>query len=110
MPRLKLVLCCLICAAAWSREFSSSITGAVVDAQGAVVPNTKITAVLITTGGRSETTSGPDGLYTIPFLIPGIYRVEAQAPGFKHYVRERVEASTGERIGLDIRLDVGDIT
>jgi len=110
MPRLKLVLCCLICAAAWSQEFRSTITGRVVDAQGAVVPNTKITAVLITTGGRSETTSGPDGLYTIPFLIPGIYRVEAQAPGFKHYVRERVEASTGERIGLDIRLDVGDIT
>src|SRR5260370_1383060 len=101
MPRLKLVLCCLICAAAWSQEFRATITGRVVDAQGAVVPNTKITATLITTGAKSETVSGADGGYTIPFLKPGVYRLEAQASGFKHYVRDGVEANTGERIGLD---------
>src|SRR5712692_9754345 len=110
MPRLKLVLCCLICAAAWSQEFRATITGRVVDAQGAVVPNTKITATLISTGAKSETVSGADGGYTIPFLTPGAYRLEAQVAGFKRYVREGLDVSTGERVGLDIRLELGPVS
>lgn len=110
MPRLKLLVCCLICATAWSQEFRATITGRVVDAQNAVVPNAKITATLISTGGKSETTSGVDGQYTIPFLIPGVYRLETQVAGFKRYLRDRLEVNTGERVGLDIQLELGQIT
>src|SRR6266852_37748 len=110
MPRCKFVLCCLICATAWSQEFRATITGRIIDAQNAVVVNAKITATLISTGAKSETTSGADGEYTIPFLTPGTYRVEAQVPGFKRYVRDGLEVNTGERMGLDIRLELGQIT
>jgi Carboxypeptidase regulatory-like domain len=110
MPRCKFVLCCFICAAAWSQEFRATITGRVVDAQNAAVVNTKITATQIATGAKSETDSGADGTYTIPFLPPGTYRIEAQSPGFKHYVRGGLEVSTGERLGLDIHLELGQIT
>src|SRR5713226_9437115 len=104
MPNCKLWLFFLICAAAWPQEFRATITGRVVDAQDAVIPNVKIIATRIATGARSETTSGADGGYTIPFLTPGTYRVEAQVSGFKRYLRDGLEVNTGERMALDIRL------
>src|ERR1700682_3103136 len=110
MPPCKLVLCCLIAVTAWSQEFRATITGRVIDAQNAIVVNAKITATMIATGARSETTSGTEGGYTIPFLTPGTYRVEAQVPGFKRYVRDGLEVNTGERMGLDVRLELGQIT
>ncbi len=70
----------------------------------------RISVTLVSTGSRSNTTTGPDGLYTIPFLAPGAYRVEAEAQGFKKYVREGVELSAGERQGLDIKLEIGQIS
>jgi Carboxypeptidase regulatory-like domain len=110
MPRCKLVLCFLIAVTAWSQEFRATITGRVIDSQNAVVAGAKITATQIATGTKSETTSGSDGGYTIPFLKPGTYRVEAQVSGFKKYVREALEVNTGERMGLDIQLELGQIT
>src|SRR2546423_1418489 len=80
------------------QEFRATITGRVTDPSSAAVPNAKVTAVLLSTGAKSETTSGADGLFTIPFLAPGTYRVEAQATGFKRYSRTNLEASAGERV------------
>jgi hypothetical protein len=93
-----------------AQEFRSTITGRVTDAQNAAVPGANVTVTLLTTGARSETTTGADGLYTIPFLTPGIYRVEAEAQGFKRNVRDNFEAPTGERSSLDIQLDIGALT
>ncbi|HEV3202665.1 MAG TPA: carboxypeptidase regulatory-like domain-containing protein, partial [Bryobacteraceae bacterium] len=74
------------------------------------VPNAKIVVTLVSTGARSQTTTSPDGLYTIPFLAPGIYRLEAEGSGFKRYVRDGVEVTAGERVGLDIELTIGQLT
>src|SRR3989442_1405221 len=106
----KALLLVFVATALWSQEFRATLTGRVIDAQNASVPNAKITATLTATGARSETSTGPDGLYTIPFLPPGDYRVEAEASGFKRYVRENFQVSTGERIGLDIQLQLGQVT
>ncbi|HYL74203.1 MAG TPA: TonB-dependent receptor [Bryobacteraceae bacterium] len=110
MLRRTLVLCCLISAVIWSQEFRATITGRVVDSQGAVIPGVNITATLVTTGAKSETTTGADGLFTIPFLTPGTYRMEARRDGFKRYVRDGLAVSTGERVGLDIQLDLGQLS
>jgi len=110
MSRRVLALTCLFLAAAWSQEFRATITGRVIDSQGAVVPNAAVTATLVSTGARSDTTSGADGLYTIPFLPPGTYRLEARHDGFKRYLRDNIEVNTGERLGLDIQLELGQIT
>ncbi len=95
---------------AWAQEFRATITGRVSDPQNAVIPNVKITATLISTGARSETTSSSEGQYTIPFLAPGQYKIEAEAAGFKKYSRENLQVSAGERIALDIQLAIGEMT
>ncbi len=63
----------------YAQEFRGTVTGRVVDVQSAAVPNAKIIAVLVATGAQSVTNTGLDGQFTIPFLSPGTYRVEADA-------------------------------
>ena len=94
----------------WSQEFRGTITGRVSDAQEAVVPNAKIIATNVNTGARSETVAGHDGQYTIPFLPPGEYRVTAESPGFKKYIREGFSVGAGEREALDIKLEIVQVS
>src|SRR5262249_51577218 len=58
---------------------------------------------------RSQTVSGPDGSYTLPFLPPGTYTLTAEATGFKKYVNGNVLVTTNEREQLDITLEVGGV-
>ncbi|MCX6626421.1 MAG: carboxypeptidase-like regulatory domain-containing protein, partial [Candidatus Solibacter sp.] len=93
-----------------AQEFRGTVTGRVVDTQSAAIPNAKIVATLVATGAQSVTNTGLDGQFTIPFLAPGTYRVEADAPGFKKYVRENLGVSAGERMGIEIQLSLGQQT
>ena len=92
MPRRYLLCSLALACAVFGQEFRATITGRVTDAQNAAVPGAKIVAILITTGAKSETTTGADGLYTIPFLTPGSYRVEAKPAD-----EERSAVARGER-------------
>jgi hypothetical protein len=105
-----LVVLSLLALIAPAQEFRGTITGRVTDAQQASVPNAKIQVTLLSTGARSNTTSGTEGLYTIPFLAPGTYKMEVEASGFKRYVREGLEVAAGERLGLDIEMAIGQLT
>src|SRR5260370_40386317 len=97
-----LAILSLLVLSASAQEFRGTMTGRVTDAQSASVPNAKVAVTLVSTGGRSQTTTGTDGQYTIPFLAPGTYRLEAEASGFKHYVRDGIEVSAGDGVGIDI--------
>lgn len=92
-----------------AQQFRGSITGRVVDAQQAAVPGAKVTATEAETQARYETVSGAAGQYTVPFLQPGRYKVEAEAAGFKRYIRETIQVSSNDQIGLDITLEVGQL-
>src|ERR1051325_1899062 len=104
------VVLSLLCFSATAQEFRGTVTGRVTDAQQASVPNAKIQVTLTATGARSQTTSGTDGLYTIPFLAPGTYKMEVEAAGFKRYVRDGIELAAGERVGLDVEMSIGQLT
>ena len=104
---LAAVLAGFLGASAPAQEFRGTIVGRVVDPQGAVVPNATVNATLITTGSRSDSKSNASGEFTMPFLAPGEYRIEAEAAGFKRYVRNAFNVGSGERVGLDIQLEVG---
>lgn len=92
---------------AQAQEFRGTLLGRVTDPQGAVVPAARVTATLLATGAKSDTAANEAGEFTIPFLAPGDYRIDAEASGFKHYTRPSFNVSTGERISLEINLEVG---
>ncbi len=90
------LLFCLPVAMNAQSASSATITGQVVDPQGAVVVGAKVTATNVATGiGRSANTTG-SGDYTIPNLPPGTYDVKVEADKF----------ATGESKGF--KLNVGD--
>ncbi|MCU1259440.1 MAG: hypothetical protein JWO80_2325 [Bryobacterales bacterium] len=94
-------------ASLWAQEFRGTFSGTVRDAQGSAMPKVKITATETQTGNKSETFSSTTGEYTIPFLAPGEYQIEAEAPGFKTYTRKGLTLSIGEHPEVDIKLEVG---
>jgi hypothetical protein len=91
----------------WPQEFRATVSGRVTDAHGAMVPGVAIRATQKETGAKSETVSGSDGQYVLPFLTPGMYEVSAELAGFKRYVRQGLQVATDQRMTLDINLEVG---
>src|SRR5450432_2079729 len=83
-----------------AQEFRATVSGRVTDSQNAVIASVKITAVQVGTEAKFETVTDSDGLYTIPFLPPATYRISAEAPGFKHYIRDNVAAGANERLAI----------
>jgi Carboxypeptidase regulatory-like domain/TonB dependent receptor len=94
----------------FSQEFRSTISGRVVDPADAVVPGARIEAIQVETGSRTEATAAQDGQYTLPLLLPGTYRVSAEAPGMKRMVREGIIVTANERIELDMRMELGAVS
>src|SRR5947207_9238218 len=61
------------------------ISGSIVDSSGAVVPRARITAIHAETNVSSATQSTEGGVYTIPALPAGTYRLTAVQNGFKSF-------------------------
>src|SRR5436190_21555709 len=96
-------------AVVFGQEFRATMAGKVTDATGLAVPGVTITVVETRTGTRSDTVSDTTGQYMVPFLAPGDYRIDAQLQGFKGFSRSAVHLGSGDRVVIDIRLDVGDV-
>jgi hypothetical protein len=94
-------------AALYAQSGNSTISGAVKDASDAAIPDAKIQIVNIDTGVKVETTSNQDGIYRIPALVPGNYRVEADAAGFDHLSRSPIVVQVSRTLALDLVLKVG---
>ena len=59
----------------------AEITGDVRDESGAVVPGCKVTVTDVATNAAAVATTGPEGVFNIPYLQPGVYRISAEAFG-----------------------------
>lgn len=92
------------------QETRGQILGRVVDQSGAAVVGATVTAIGAATGVETATTTNQRGDYVLPFLISGPYRVVVQMKGFKEFVESNVQVQIAEKITLDIRLDVGQLT
>jgi len=101
------ILLCFAALPLFAQEFRSTIGGAVTDQQGGVIPAIEIVATQIDTGARFRTVTATDGQYTLPFLPPGLYRMDILAAGFKKFSRTGIQVSANERVPLDITLELG---
>jgi len=95
---------------AFAQEFRGSISGRVADSGGAAIANAKVTVTGKATNSASATTTNENGDYTVLYLIPGAYDVMVEANGFKKSVRQNIEVRVGDKLALDLKLEVGDVT
>src|SRR5262245_35247968 len=101
------VLLCLLCGALHAQEYRAAITGTITDPSGASVPNATVKATNPATNTASETKTNSDGVYNIPLLEPGKYRIEVTANGFQTLNRAGITLAVGQRLNLPLQLTVG---
>ena len=78
-----LVLSTAILNIAQSQALNGQIEGFITDQNGASVPNASVTAKNIETGAERKVSSDESGVYRLPLLPLGTYRVTVEAPNFK---------------------------
>src|SRR5215208_8426122 len=93
-----------------SQVGAGQITGIVTDSREAPVPGATVTATLKTRSGSRTVVSTSSGVYTVPGLPPGDYRIDVTLAGFRTVRRDGVRVETDETVRLDFRLEVGALT
>src|SRR5258708_14038645 len=92
-----------ISAMAHAQTNTGTITGQVLDAQAALVAGATVRVTNIATGVmQEEVVTGKAGVYTVPSLQPGQYRVAVEAPGFSTTVVEPLPGATGPSLTSDV--------
>lgn len=91
-----------------AQEFRATVSGRVVDASGAVMTDVTVQITNLGTNVVVSNQTSSQGIYRLPFLPPGTYRLTAEAPGFKRYIRENIVLNIGDAVGIDITMEIGD--
>src|ERR1051325_1646428 len=89
---------------------TGSIVGTVTDKTGAVVPGASVAVTNVDTGIATKTTTDSSGNYVVTPLPVGHYSVTVEAQGFKKSVSGGITLNVQDRIGVNVVLEVGDLT
>jgi len=92
---------------AFAQAVYGSILGTVTDPQGAAVPNAKVTVTDQRKGTSDTTTTNADGNYSMTHLIPDIYSVKVEAPGFKAAEQKDITVMADSGARVDLAMQVG---
>lgn len=112
MGRILVVLVALLlCAAlpAGAQTTSGSLTGNVVDANGAAVAGISVTVTDNATKKVRTTQTTEQGTFNVPQLEFGAYTLTINATGFKSYTATELKIDVGKEYSLNIVLQAGDV-
>jgi hypothetical protein len=88
---------------------TSSLSGTVTDASGAVIPGADVKAKNNATGAESTAVSSESGTFTIPSLNAGTYTVSVSLMGFKSVVLNDVVLNAGVPASVKAVMEVGNL-
>lgn len=109
----RLLLAALVLACSTTSAYAqgtSSITGAVTDSAGGVIPGATVVVTNNATGAKSETVTGSNGTYNVAALQAGTYTVSATLTGFKIAQNNNVRVAIGVPATVNLTLEVGALT
>jgi hypothetical protein len=93
-----------------AQETRGAIQGRVSDASGGAIAGAQIKATNTATGVEVTALTNESGNYSVPYLLAGTYKLEAQAPGFKKSIRDGIELRINDRVDVNLTLEVGQTT
>jgi outer membrane receptor protein involved in Fe transport len=105
-----LLLLALCTATASAQTATGSISGSVRDPSNAVVADAKITLTNAATNESRSTTSNNLGYFAFPLLPAATYRLEAQALGFKRWIRDSIKLDVALALTIDVSFQIGATT
>ena len=105
-----ILACALIPSGIFAQTSAGSISGLITDTSGAVIPGVSLEVTDIDRNVSFETSTNEAGFYVVTPLPPGRYRIVAESEGFRRYILEPFPIVTQQKAGLDIELEIGEVT
>jgi outer membrane receptor protein involved in Fe transport len=91
-------------------QSTGTIQGTVVDATGAAVPGATVAVRSMGTGQQRTTSTDAAGVYFVPSLPVGTYRVDVKSPGMQPMAATNLELSVGSTVKQDFALKLAATT
>ena len=88
----------------------SQFNGTVTDSAGGVLVGATVIATNVETNVESKATTTDAGVYVIPYLANGLYKVRVEAAGFRPAQADQVTLRAAQTLTLDFKLNVDAIT
>src|SRR6266702_2945900 len=108
-----LLACCLCLmvfySSASAQSSAATLSGTVVDQDGALVPGANVTVINAATGQQRQATTSDGGNFTVPLLPPATYTIRVEHQGFAIAEVRNVVLNIGDQKALQIQLKAGDI-
>ena len=96
--------------ASFAQQVFGSIYGTVTDASAGAVPGAKVSIADQNKGTKSEVVTNADGNFSKDRLIPGLYTVTVEVPGFTKQLAKDLQVSVDSSSRVDFALKVGQVT
>src|ERR1051326_6327976 len=103
-----IVVCVVFAAFGSAQVINATLSGAVSDSTGALIPGVEITAKHTDTGVVSTIVTNEAGTYRFGSLQPGAYQVSATLPGFQLQTIQ-VTLGTAQQIRQNFLMQVGGV-
>ena len=89
---------------------TASVVGRVVDASGAVIPGVAVKVVQLETNQAFARVTDAAGDFTVPYLTPGKYVLEAKGAGFRAHKQAEFVLTVNQTLRFEIQMEVGATT
>jgi len=89
---------------------NGQVSGHVTDSQQAAVRGATIRVINQATGVERKTATNADGLYSVPFVPPGVYQVFVQAVGFSAAASPNLTLDVSQALLYNVQLQVGSVS
>ena len=103
-------LVAVLAGTASAQSSNATLHGTVADPSGAVLPGVTVKLEAPATGLTRDAVTNTAGVYVFNFLPAGDYVITAELTGFKSVRQENVKLEIGQSLGLDLKLEVGQMS
>ena len=93
-----------------AQSIYGGVRGIISDAQGSVVAGAKITLTDEATNSARAAVTNETGEYNFASVVPSVYTVSAESPGFKRIERKGIPIATQQVATVDLALELGSVT
>ena len=102
-----MILCFGLFAASLHAQGYGTISGLVTDPTGAAVTGASVVATQVQSGAVMATTTGKDGRFVFPTLLPAGYSLAVTAAGFELYVQKGIVLQADQALTVNIPMKIG---
>ena len=101
---------CLLSVTMFAQGNAGRISGAVTDQTGSAIVGASVIVTDVERGISRNLVTDQAGQYFAPNLLPGMYKVRAEAKGFKSVERPNTQLEVGNDVRIDLVLPAGNVS